>query len=68
MRIIDKENGVGVCRIYPDRFGVHKTVGGKVFRCVPMKIKLMTDGVPSPACGYAAVQTVEGMPVIRGKA
>ena len=57
----------GVCRIYPMRFGVHQTVAGKTFKCASMADWLMNK--PAPAqCGYAVVRSIEGLPVIRGRA
>ncbi len=30
-------SGKYVCRIYENRFGLHKTINGRVFKCVPLR-------------------------------
>ncbi len=39
------------CRIYSNRFGVHKTVSGKSFRCVSIQ-EVKRNGYLPPGCGY----------------
>ena len=62
----DDANQVGRCKVYADRFALRHTVSGVAFQCVPMTVKLKTDGVPHPKCGYAVVRSIEGVPVVRG--
>lgn len=62
----DTKKGIGVCSIYATRFGVHKTVAGEQFQCVPMRVALVKKPAPA-SCGYAAVRSIEGVPVVRGK-
>jgi len=65
LRVMNTKTGRAVCRIYFDRFGEHKTVDGKAFRCVPFMVWLRTK--PAPAkCGYAGVTAIDGVPVVRG--
>ena len=40
------------CRIYENRFGLHKTVGGKPFRCVPIRDILSQSWLGDQCCGY----------------
>ena len=61
----DKKKGVGVCQVYPTRFGKHKTVDGQEFICVSMGRYLLEKGAP-PHCGYQRVTSVEGKPVVVG--
>ncbi len=46
------ENGKYFCRIYENRFGLHKTVGGKPFRCVPIRDILFQSWPVDHGCGY----------------
>ena len=66
LEFTDDAKSIGRCTIYSKRFGVHQTVAGQSFRCVPMTTKLLTDGVPHPNCGYNVVRSIEGVPVVRG--
>ena len=40
------------CRIYENRFGLHKTVSGKPFKCVPIRQILHTSWPGDECCGY----------------
>lgn len=61
----DRKNGIGICQVYPTRFGEHKTVDGQTFTCVPMGRYLLEKGAPAQ-CGYKRVTSVEGVPVVVG--
>ena len=67
LRIMNTKTNRGVCRVYPTRFGVHKTVAGEAFKCASMADWLMEKPAPE-SCGYAVVRRIEGLPVIRGQA
>ena len=67
LRIMNTKTNRGVCRVYPTRFGVHKTVAGETFQCVPYAAYLKHQPA-HPKCGYAVVKSIEGMPVVRGQA
>ena len=62
----NQKKGIGVCDIYATRFGVHKTVAGEEFQCVPMRVALMNKPAPNK-CGYSSITSIEGIPVVRGK-
>jgi hypothetical protein len=40
------------CRIYKDRLGLHKTRGGRLFRCVPIRDVLHQRWAGDECCGY----------------
>lgn len=40
------------CRIYSNRFGLHKTVSGKPFHCVPIRNILFDSWPGDECCGY----------------
>ena len=74
MKIVDTKLNAGICTIYPTRLedcaecggtkGEHLTVGGKRFRTVHMRVKLMVEGAPHSKCGYACIRSIEGKPVV----
>ena|SRR3989338_1408522 len=47
-----REDGTYACRIYSNRFGVHKTVAGRTFRCVPIRDILHLSWLGDHCCGY----------------
>jgi hypothetical protein len=46
------ENGRYLCRIYENRFGLHKTVSGKPFHCVPIRDILHKNWPGEHQCAY----------------
>ena len=66
LKIMDHKTGAGVCTIYHKRYGERKTVAGEQFRCGTIREWLMTKPAPEK-CGYLAVGSIEGVPVVRGK-
>lgn len=54
------------CRIYDHRFGLRATMDGKRFRCASMREFLLHKPAPT-LCGYRVVQSIEGVPVVRGQ-
>ena len=40
------------CRVYEERFGMHRTVSGKEFQCVPLKKILFESWSGSWRCAY----------------
>jgi len=45
-------SGKYVCRIYENRFGIHKTIHGRVFKCVPLR-KIIHGSWPGDEhCSY----------------
>ena len=40
------------CSIYDHRFGLHQTVGGKIFRCVPVREILHRSWPGAWSCAY----------------
>ncbi|OGX27821.1 MAG: hypothetical protein A2787_05180 [Omnitrophica WOR_2 bacterium RIFCSPHIGHO2_01_FULL_48_9] len=44
--------GKYACRIYENRFGLHKTLSGRVFRCVPIRDILHQSWPGDECCGY----------------
>ena len=40
------------CRIYENRFGLHKTIGGRVFRCVPIRWIINHSWPGDQLCAY----------------
>ena len=40
------------CRIYENRFGVHKTIKGNLFKCVPLREILHSRWPGDECCGY----------------
>ena len=54
------------CRTYPNRFGLHKTVSGVEFQCVPFHVALQHQPAPEK-CGYAGITQINGVPIVRGQ-
>lgn len=53
------DDGLYACSIYKDRFGLHKTVSGKPFMCVPIRNILHTAWPGDQCCGYKSTsQTI----------
>ncbi len=50
------ENSKYYCEIYPQRFGIRKTVGGDIFKCVAIKKLLSTHWRGSQRCPYKNTQ------------
>ncbi len=50
--LVEVGKGVYGCSIYENRFGEHKTVSGKVFRCVPIRDILHKSWPGDQCCGY----------------
>lgn len=46
------DNGRYRCAIYKNRFGTHKTVSGKPFKCVPIRDILHQSWPGDHCCGY----------------
>ncbi len=46
------EKGKYFCRIYENRFGLHKTMNGKPFLCVPIRDILHKSWPGDECCGY----------------
>ena len=46
------ERGKYHCTIYTNRFGLHKTVSGKPFLCVPIRDVLHKSWPGDECCGY----------------
>jgi hypothetical protein len=46
------KNNKFYCDIYPERFGIRKTVSGQLFRCVPIKQILHTHWIKDYQCPY----------------
>ncbi|HPN56904.1 MAG TPA: hypothetical protein PLD92_08655 [Candidatus Omnitrophota bacterium] len=47
-----ESSGRFFCRIYEERFGIRKTVGGRLFRCLPIR-EILHDSWPGrEACAY----------------
>ncbi|MCK5215101.1 MAG: hypothetical protein KAR05_07085 [Candidatus Omnitrophica bacterium] len=46
------ETGKYYCRTYQDRFGMHKTLSGKSFRCVPVRNVLDKSWPGDMHCSY----------------
>ena len=74
LRWTDRRKGVGVCSIYPTRFGLRRTAAGTLFQCAPMRDWLL-HRVPPKECGYYGIPTIEGaetaygrevLPMVRG--
>lgn len=59
---MDEAHGIGRCRVYETRFGLHKTVGGKQFQCSTIANRLLLQGA-DPGCGYADVISINGQKV-----
>jgi len=43
--------GTSYCKVYETRLGLQKTVGGKIFNCVPIR-ELARQGRLRPGCAY----------------
>ncbi len=50
--LIKNDGGKYVCRIYHDRFGIHKTVNGRPLKCVPIRDILDKSWPGDQYCGY----------------
>ncbi|MCF7873717.1 MAG: hypothetical protein K9L84_02190 [Candidatus Omnitrophica bacterium] len=50
------QTGKFYCDIYPDRFGVRKTVSGHLFKCVSIKKMLQTHWKGDHLCPYKKLQ------------
>jgi hypothetical protein len=48
----EDQNGLYACSIYRDRFGLHKTITGKPFNCVPLRDILPASWPGDEHCGY----------------
>lgn len=48
----EKEKGIYICNIYDNRFGLHKTKAGRVFRCVPLREILNKNWPGDDRCAY----------------
>ncbi len=46
------ENGKYSCKIYETRFGMRKTVSGRVFQCVPLRWIINQHWPGDHLCGY----------------
>lgn len=46
-----REEGRYFCTVYGNRFGIHKTTTGRIFRCVAISEIIETNG-GFPGCGY----------------
>jgi hypothetical protein len=49
------EQGVSRCRVYADRFGLHRTVSGKPLTCIPIRQKMGTSWPGDERCGYKKI-------------
>lgn len=46
------ETGKYICSIYTNRFGLHRTISGKPFLCVPIRQILHQSWPGDQCCGY----------------
>ena len=46
------KKGEYCCSIYENRFGEHRTVSGKIFKCVPIRQILHMSWPGDECCGY----------------
>ena len=55
--LVSTNDGKYACRIYENRFGLHKTISGKEFMCVPIR-KILHESWPGDeCCGYKRGKT-----------
>ncbi len=47
-----RTNGLYACRIYETRFGMRKTLSGRVFQCVPLRWIINQHWPGDHLCGY----------------
>lgn len=50
--LMRSEDGTYFCKVYEDRLGLHKTVSGNEFKCVPIRDILYKAWTNSWQCGY----------------
>lgn len=50
--LIALENNTYACRVYENRFGPQRTVGGRVFQCVPLRWIINQHWPGDYLCGY----------------
>jgi uncharacterized cysteine cluster protein YcgN (CxxCxxCC family) len=50
--LVKAQDGKYACSIYENRYGIHKTVNGNPFKCVPMRQLLHTSWTGDFCCGY----------------
>lgn len=50
--LIQEDDGKYSCSIYENRFGLHKTVSGRPFQCVPIRQILHKKWPGDECCGY----------------
>ncbi|MCA9406065.1 MAG: hypothetical protein KC684_05975 [Candidatus Omnitrophica bacterium] len=50
--LLQLDNGLFACSIYENRFGLHKTVSGREFYCVPIRNILHESWPGDECCGY----------------
>ena len=46
------KKGEYLCSIYENRFGEHRTVSGKIFKCVPIRQVIRGSWPGDECCGY----------------
>ena len=46
------ENGSYTCKVYENRFGFHKTLSGRSFKCVPIRTILHKSWPGDENCAY----------------
>lgn len=46
------EDGKYFCSVYETRFGLRKTINGRIFRCVPIREILHQSWLGDSCCGY----------------
>jgi hypothetical protein len=44
--------GKYICRVYPERLGLHRTVSGQLFNCIPVREKNGQSWPGDIFCGY----------------
>jgi uncharacterized cysteine cluster protein YcgN (CxxCxxCC family) len=49
------KNDKSYCDIYPERFGIRKTIGGEIFKCVPIKQLLRLHWKNDYLCPYKKI-------------
>ncbi len=54
-----QDSGKFFCRIYENRFGLHKTRAGKEFRCVPLRDIIHKTWPGDMGCAYKKIQTTK---------
>ncbi|MBN1870300.1 MAG: hypothetical protein JW847_06995 [Candidatus Omnitrophica bacterium] len=50
--LMEVHKGKFFCDIYENRFGMHKTISGKPFKCVPIRDVLQMFWAGDGNCGY----------------